>query len=269
MSASDIEPRLSFALDLAERAAAEIMPRFRTTAVEFKADGTEVTAADREAERVMRELLADRYPDDAVLGEEFGETGSSGARYRWVLDPVDGTAWFTLGVPVFGTLIGLLEEGDPVLGVIHFPALDEMVWAARGLGCWHNIGGEAPVQARIEQRPRLRNAVVSLSSLKTSDAHPEGANHPYQLRTLVQRTGSLRFVGDCMQHALVAQGRVHAAIDPVMYPWDIAAIVPCVEEAGGVAATVSGQRENVVFGGSLITAASPALLNDIVEVLNQ
>src|SRR5262245_28297967 len=107
---------LSFALELAGVAEAEIVPRFRQVATELKSDGTVVTEADREAEKAMRARIAQRFPQHAILGEELGPDGPSGARYRWVLDPVDGTILFTLGVPTFGTLVGLLDEGQPVLG---------------------------------------------------------------------------------------------------------------------------------------------------------
>ena len=140
---------LDFALELARLAEAEILPRFRRVSFSLKADGSEVTEADREAERAMRAAIAARFPDHAVLGEELGASGAADARRRWVLDPVDGTVWFTLGVPTFGTLIGLLEDGEPVVGVVHFPALGETVFAARGGGCWLRRGDAAPQRLRV------------------------------------------------------------------------------------------------------------------------
>lgn len=264
---SDYAALLDFALALAEAAETEIMPRFRTVAVTRKPDGTEVTEADREAERRMRALIDKRYPDHAVLGEEFGASARTDTRYRWVLDPVDGTAGFTIGVPLFGTLVGLLEDGDPVVGVIHFPAIGETVYAARGEGCWFRAGDEAPKRVRVDPVEDLDAATVSTTGPHSSDIMAADGHVPYRLSALIRRAGKFRFVTDCMQHALVCRGRIHAAVDTLMAPWDVAALVPCVEEAGGVAMTLDGSRDDVVFGGSLVTAGSDALAHAVRRVL--
>lgn len=258
---------LQFALELSRLAEAEILPRFKRVSFSLKADGSEVTDADREAERAMRDAIAGRFADHAVLGEELGRSGSQTARRCWVLDPVDGTVWFTLGVPTFGTLIGLLEDGEPVLGVAHFPALGETVYAARGQGCWLRRGEAEPERVRVAAREPLRNAFVSACGVHGSDIQPE-AGTAANLTALVRGARKLRFVGDCLQHVLVCQGRIHAALDTVMKPWDIAALIPCVEEAGGVASSLSGQREGVVFGGSLVTSCDPTLHAEVLGVLS-
>jgi histidinol-phosphatase len=257
---------LDLALDLARTAEAEIMPRFRTVAVTRKPDGTEVTEADREAERVMRERLSDERPDHAVLGEEFGDTGPDDARYRWVLDPVDGTAGFTIGVPLFGTLVALLEDGEPVVGVIHFPALDETVYAARGEGCWFRTD-EEEMEVGVDPVDSIDEATITTTALHSSDVTAADDQTPYRMTNLVRRAGKFRFVTDCMQHALVARGRTHAAVDTLMHPWDIAALVPCVREAGGVAASLDENEDDIVFGSSLITAGSETLLTDVRTLL--
>jgi histidinol-phosphatase len=257
---------LAFALELSRRAEAEILPRFRRVSFSLKADGSEVTEADREAERAMREAIARRFPEDAVLGEELGRSGSEAARRCWVLDPVDGTVWFTLGVPTFGTLVGVLEDGEPVVGVVHFPALGETVYAARGEGCWLRRGAEAPERVRVAPALPLREAFVSACGAHGSDILPE-AGRAVNLTALVRGARKLRFVGDCLQHALVCQGRLHAALDTIMSPWDIAALVPCVEEAGGRASDLAGKREGVVFGGSLVTSCDPALHAEVLAAL--
>jgi histidinol-phosphatase len=260
--ASDLE----LALDLARTAEAEILPRFRTASVTHKPDGTEVTEADREAERVMREQLADARPDHAVLGEEFGDTGPDDAQSRWVLDPVDGTAGFTIGVPLFGTLVGLLEDGEPVVGVIHFPALDETVYAARGEGCWFRTEEETmPVE--VDPVTTIPEATITTTALHSSDVTATDEQTPYRVTELVRRAGKFRFVTDCLQHALVARGRTHAAVDTIMSPWDIAALVPCVREAGGVARPLDPDAERVVYGGSLVTAGSEALFDAVQTTL--
>lgn len=263
---SELSPLLEFALELAVRAEAEILPRFKRVTFSLKADGSEVTDADREGERAMREAIVERFPQDAVLGEEMGRSGPESARRLWVLDPVDGTVWFTLGVPTFGTLIALLDGREPVLGVIHFPALGETVYAARGSGCWLRRGNAAPERVRVAGRVPLRDAFVSAGGVHGSDILP-GSGRAVNLTALIRGARKLRFVGDCLQHALVCQGRLNAALDTAMSPWDVAALVPCVEEAGGVASTVAGQREDVVFGGSLLTSCDASLHREILEVL--
>jgi histidinol-phosphatase len=257
---------LAFALELSRVAEAEILPRFRKASVERKADGTVVTEADREAERVMRERIARRFPADAVLGEEWGALGPDGARRRWILDPIDGTIWFTLGVPVFGTLIGLVEEGRPRLGVVHFPALGETLYAEAGRGCWWRLRPAPAVRVRVAGPERLESARVSACGPHGSDVQPS-AGRAVNLTRLIQRCGAFRFVGDCLQHALVCQGRLHAAIDTLMKPWDIAALVPCVREAGGVASTLEGDEESVVFGDSLVTSCHAGLHGEVLKTL--
>lgn len=263
----DLNPHLEFALDLAHTAESEIMPRFRSVAVTRKPDGSEVTEADREAERQMRAQIEARYPDHAILGEEFGATGPEEARFRWILDPLDGTAGFTLGVPLFGTLVGLLDDGEPVAGVIHFPAIGETVYAAQGEGCWFRAGDGAPERVRVDPVDELDAATASSTALHSSDVMATDNQTPYRLTALVRRAGKFRFVTDCLQHALVARGRIHAAVDTIMSPWDVAALVPCVREAGGVAVPLDASEDDVVFAGSLLTASTEALARTVRQIL--
>jgi histidinol-phosphatase len=263
----DLPPHLDFALDLAQTAEAEIMPRFRSAAVTRKPDGSEVTEADREAERHMRARIRAHYPDHAILGEEFGATGADDARFRWILDPLDGTAGFTLGVPLFGTLVGLLDAGEPVVGVIHFPALGETVYAARDTGCWFSAGGSAPERVQVDPVDTLAAATASTTGLHSSDVMAPDGQTPYRLTELVRRAGKFRFVTDCLQHALVARGRMHAAVDTLMAPWDVAALVPCVREAGGVALPLDPAADDVVFTGGLVTASTAPLAHAVRDLL--
>lgn len=258
---------LDFALELARVAEAEIVPRFRRVATELKADGTVVTEADRASERAMRTRIGERFPAHAVLGEEFGASGPSDARHRWILDPVDGTILFTLGVPTFGTLIGLLEDGQPLLGVAHFPALGETLYASRGEGCFWRARGEAPIRTRVAAPLPLEEARVSACGPGGTDLRPKDGRAS-NLSGLIRRAPRFRFLGDCLQHALVAQGRVHAAVDTIMQPWDVAALVPCVREAGGVATGLNGDAANVVFSGSLVTSCDPRLHQEVLDVLD-
>lgn len=263
----DLRSHLDVALELARTAETEILPRFREVTARRKPDGTEVTEADREAERTMRARLSERRPSHAVLGEEFGKTGPDDARYRWVLDPVDGTAGFTIGVPLFGTLVALLEEGEPVVGVIHFPAIGETVYAASGEGCFFQAAEDDPTPVQVDAVEALSKATVSTTALHSSDVMATDDQTPYRLTELVPRAGKFRFVTDCLQHALVARGRIHAAVDTIMNPWDVAALVPCVREAGGVALPLDPDVDDVVFGGSLVTAASESLAREVRSVL--
>src|SRR5262249_12452478 len=148
--------RLQFAVDLARRAGRVTLEYFQTDLkVEAKSDHSPVTVADRAAEKLMREVIEASFPDDAVLGEEFGET-RSGAAGRWILDPIDGTRSFARGVPLYGVLIAYEDHGASRLGVLHFPALGETVYAARGQGCWWN-GKEA----HVSTVDRLEDAVIT------------------------------------------------------------------------------------------------------------
>lgn len=263
---SDLSSQLDLALALARTAESEILPRFRTVTATHKPDGTEVTEADREAERTMRDQLADARPDHAVLGEEFGSTGPDDARYQWVLDPVDGTAGFTIGVPLFGTLVALLDRGTPVVGVIHFPAIDETVYAARGEGCRFRTDDDE-IEVTVDPVDNIAEATITSTALHSSDVTATPEQTPYRMTALVQQAGKFRFVTDCLQHSLVARGRTHAAVDTLMHPWDIAALVPCVREAGGVAAPLDDNVDDIVHGGSLVTAGSPALLEEVRTLL--
>lgn len=255
--------QLDLALSLLTVSRAEILPRFRHTVTETKRDGTPVTEADRAAERAMRAQLHAAVPEHRVTGEEYGTSGPADARHEWLLDPVDGTAWFTLGIPVFGTLIALLEDGEPVVGVIDLPAMDETVYAARGHGCWYRQGATPPVRVQVAPVATMAEAYVSGSGTHGSDL----TDGTFRLTRVVQTSGKFRFVADCLQHAMVCRGVLHAAIDTKMAPWDSAAIVPCITEAGGVVAGLDGTRSRVAYAGSLVTAASEPLLQQILATV--
>src|SRR5712671_1041927 len=163
---------LEFALSLAQAADAEIMPVFRNCTVSLKSDGTEVTEADKRAEEVMREIIGKRFPKHLVLGEEFGGPDKPTNEPLWVLDPIDGTTSFVAGLPIFGTLIAYLENGEPQAGVIHFPAIGETVFAAKGGGCWARLRGAIPQQVHVSQISRIPDAFVSAGGTKPSDIEP-------------------------------------------------------------------------------------------------
>jgi histidinol-phosphatase len=257
---------LDFALKLAMIAEKEILPRYRNVTVSLKSDGSEVTEADREAERVMRGWIEAEYPDHDILGEEHGAT-NKGSRYKWILDPVDGTASFTLAMPIFGTLVALVEDDEPVVGVIHLPAIGETVYAAKGLRCWFQAEGAAPTRVQVDPISSLKQAIASSSGIQSSDILCKEGEMPYRLSNVIRGARKFRFCGDCSQYALLARGKLHVALDPVMKPWDIAALVPCVEEAGGVVTSITGEREGVIYSGSLLTTSGQALHEEVLELL--
>ena len=263
-----LSPFLQFALELAGTAAQEIIPRFQNTAVRAKADGSPVTEADTEAERVMRELIRARYPDHGILGEEQDDVNPD-AEFCWVLDPIDGTSAFALGLPTFGTLVALLKNGHPLLGVINMPGLKETVYAEMGSGCWYlNRLGDLE-QVRVRQGANtVEDAFISTTGVYNTDIDPKGEAAPPQFTALLRRSGRIRFVGDCVQHAWVARGLLDAAVDPKMNPWDNAALIPCVLEAGGMVSDIQGRTDNLVDAPNLVTSANQALHDDILAVLN-
>jgi len=263
----DLDDTVAFAVDLARQAGRLILSVRRTVAVEHKRDGSEVTEADRDAERLLRAGIERRDPRANILGEEFGGDGQPAGGYQWILDPLDGTAPFSIGSPMFGTLIALLEDGEPLIGVIHLPALCETLWAAAGRGCWFEADGRAPTRVVTSGCTHLSEAFVSTPGLHGTEVQPLAGGPSYPLAALVGKAGKLRIIGDCVQHALVCRGRLDLAIDAVMQPWDSAALVPCIREAGGAAARIDGASEELVFGGSLVTAASEPLLDEAMTLL--
>ena len=192
--------------------------------VELKADATPVTAADREAEEIIRSGLQQAFPQDGVLGEEFGEIPGSSGRC-WIIDPIDGTKSFVRGVPLYGVLVGLEDEkGEVVVGAVYLPGLDDLVHAGKGLGCWWN-GRPTRVSAVRD----LSEACVCYTSSRSFGQ--QGRDHVFY--DLAVKVGLLRGWGDCYGHLLVATGRAEIMLDPVLSPWDCAAMVPILQEAGG------------------------------------
>ena len=264
---NEYREQLEFARRLARDAAGVIMPFFQWVAVEHKPDGTEVTEADRRAEERIRAEIMRAHPSAAVLGEEFGGEHQPVSGDQWIVDPLDGTASFVLGLPSFGTLIGLLREGDPVVGVVHMPALRETLYAAKGAGCWFELEGDTPKRLQCDLVGSLAKAFVSAGGLQASVLQPVRGLRPYPLDKVIAAANKFRVVSDCIQHVLVCRQRLHVAIDPVMSPWDTAALVPCVREAGGVVSSLTGVSENVVFAGSLVSAADRVLHQEVISLI--
>lgn len=259
---------MTFAFRLVDAAADQILRRFPPESVGTKPDGSEVTVADRLAEATMRDLIAQAYPDHGVLGEEHGAVGPQDGPC-WILDPIDGTTWFGLGIPKFGTLVALAVDRVPILGVIHLPVTNETLFAERGCGSWYRRGTETVERISVDRATtRLSDAFVSAAGVHATEIHAAGDTRHFRLTDVIREARKFRFVGDCVQHGLVARGMLHAAIDTIMQPWDSAAIIPIVEEAGGCATTVDGRTDDVAFAGSLLTSSSPELHVQMLRTLN-
>lgn len=256
------------AIEIAVEAGVIIQSWRHKIVTRFKSDGTELTQADIQAETHIRERLEAVYAGTPVLGEEFGGEARPSLGDQWIVDPLDGTTPYSVGSPMYGTLIALLRDGEPVVGVIHLPALGETISAAAGCGCWLEIFGEPPARVRVSEVARLEDAFVSVSGLHATELQTTDGARPYNLTSLIRHARKLRVLGDCVQHALVCRGRIDLAVDAIMQPWDSAALIPCVREAGGCVADMRGCTDELAFAGSLVTASSPALLDQALEAMN-
>jgi histidinol phosphatase-like enzyme (inositol monophosphatase family) len=239
---AELKALLDFAVGLA-RHAGDITNRYfkGSFAAERKADNSLVTVADREAERYLRATIEEAFPDDAILGEEEGEKPGRLNR-RWILDPIDGTYSFVHGVPLHGVLIALEIDGEAVLGVVNLPALDELIYAARGLGCFWN-----DVPACVSSTESLGEALLLATDFGTCERYGFGRAADSLQRQVSER----RTWGDAYGHILVATGRADIMLDPIMNVWDCAALLPIVEEAGGRFTDWQGKR--TIHGGNAIS----------------
>ena len=222
--------------------------------VETKSDGSPVTAADREAERAVRDWVERKFPQDGVLGEEFGED-RPGAVRRWIIDPIDGTRSFVHGVPLWGSLIAFCEGNEVLAGAAYYPAVGEMLVAAPGQGAWWN-GARCAVSTVSEM-----DCATVCTTDERFEAHPPRREGWESLADHAQMSRSW---GDCYGYLLVATGRAEAMVDPVLSPWDAAALLPVIEEAGGRFTDWHGKR--TAFGGSAV-ATNAALADRVRELL--
>jgi len=231
MNDADLKARLELAVDAARRAGELTLQYFNRPdlLVERKRDGTPVTVADRQAEEYLRNRIAAAFPDDAVLGEEMPERPGT-SPFRWIVDPIDGTKSFVHGVPLYGTLVGVEYDKQSVIGVVVLPALEEYVYAARGQGAWwHLRGADKPRQARVSQVDRLEEATFCITSV--GEFVRAGRLSVYD--ELLGKCRLVRGWGDCFGYMLVATGRAEIMIEPELSLWDVAALLPILEEAGG------------------------------------
>ncbi|HRI56989.1 MAG TPA: histidinol-phosphatase [Anaerolineae bacterium] len=247
---------LPFVRQLADESGALIRRYFRSGyQVEFKADASPVTIADRGAEELLRTLIARAYPDHGILGEEFGAHNAE-AEYTWVLDPIDGTKAFVSGTYLWGTLIALQKRGRPALGAIHQPVVGDLLVGV-GDNAWLN-GQPAHVSACT----RVEEAILLTTDHWNVFAHQNGP----AFAALSRRVARYNNWGDCHGYYLVATGGAQIMGDPIMNPWDLMALIPVIEGAGGV--ITDWQGNDPVVGVSSLATSSPALHAAVIAALN-
>lgn len=255
--------RLEFAVAIARQAGEITLEYFRQEGlvVDRKSDDSPVTVADRRAEEHLRAKIQESYPDDAILGEEFGEVaGTSG--YRWILDPIDGTKSFIHGVPLYGTLVAVEHGGEGAIGVILIPASEECVYAAKGQGAWYTRGSAALVKARVSDCGRLSEGLFLTSEVICFEE--VGRQEAY---ARLQSTARLtRTWGDCYGYMLVATGRAEAMVDPYLSLWDAAALQPIIEEAGG---SFTDWRGNPTIQSGEAVATNAAIRDEVLAITRE
>lgn len=250
---------LAFALRLADAAGGAIRPLFRGTwGSERKADRSFVTEADRAAEAAMRKLIEAEFPRDGIIGEEYG-TRNEGAGRQWVLDPIDGTTSFIAGRPIFGTLIALLQDGWPVLGII-----DQPISAERWVGC---IGQPTTFNGKSAHTKPLKE--LSDAVLATTSPHLFSNEEADAFMQVAKQVAEKKIVfgGDCYNYGLVASGHIDVVIEAGLKLYDYAALVPVVEGAGGMMADWQGNPLDAASDGTVIALGDPARLEDVLEAM--
>ncbi len=214
----------------------------KNIAIVKKVDRSPVTRADREAEQVIRGILQKTFPTHQLCGEEYGWDKNLQTDFKWWIDPVDGTCQFIRGIPFWGTLVALEYRGEVVAGVIHHPAIGLTLWAAKGMGCYAN--GQ---KAHVSKIPNLKGGTLTYGGLRLTPV-----SYRRKLTDLIATCYDDRAFGDCFGHSLVIQGMVEAMLDPVVKPYDVAAIKICVEEAGGRFTDLKGK--GTIYGGNALSS---------------
>ncbi|MGK9171830.1 inositol monophosphatase family protein [Yokenella regensburgei] len=257
-------PTVSFLHELADAADKQTLPRFRSQMnlhvgskpkEGYRFDP--VTDADREAERAMRDIITRCYPEHSIMGEEFGTTGTG--PLQWVLDPVDGTRPFLCGLPVWGTLIGLTVEGHGTLGMMGQPFTGERFWAD-GKTSWRN-GPQGLAQLHSRKEIPLHQAI-----LHTTSPEPISKTPDVNFAELDERALMTRYGGECYAMAMLAAGQIDLCLEYSLQPYDIVALIPVIEQAGGIVTTLSGGRPEL--GGTILASGCPRLHEEALRILN-
>lgn len=258
----DLKKRVEFALEVARSAGNIVTTYYGTNRLntEYKSDESPVTAGDRASEKFIRERIEQVYPEDGIVGEEYGvKKGTSS--FTWYIDPIDGTQSFVTSVPFFSTMIALETERDSVMGVVHFPILNETVYAFKGGGTWWK---------RYNTEKFERTYVTKTNTLKAARMTSSSINYFRLTKTepiLLDISKKVKFVhgwGDSFGQVLVATGRLDLTLDPLMYDWDSMPLKPLVEEAGGIFSDFSGKRDP--FGRSAFSC-NPILHDEVLKII--
>lgn len=256
---------MNFDLDLIHQAAVEIAKKGgnhtlnyfnKAFDVERKSDDSPVTIADRQTEAIMREEITSRFPDHGIIGEEHGNENED-SPVQWILDPIDGTKSFIHGVPLYTTLIGVVIEKEPVVGIVYAPALDELCDAARNKGA--RLNGE---KCSVRSSEDLSQASFMSTDVYTSAKFGYG----YAFNTLIEKSRIHRTWGDAYGHMLVATGRADLMFDPVLNIWDAAPLLTILQEAGGIFCDTNG-KETIQSGNGF--SCSRKLLPEVLKVFEQ
>ena len=255
---TSLSAELDLALRVADAADAVSLPYFvnRSFHLDWKANRTEVTEADRNTESLISSMILASRPAHGLFGEEHGLVGDASSPWQWVIDPIDGTSNFVRGIPVWASLIALVHDGEPVVGVVSAPAMQRRWWAARGLGAF-SIGGRP---CRVSSVASLDEAQVSL----TFSPGWDDAGRGEALVALQRAAYRARGFGDFWQHMLVAEGAIDLAVDAVgLAPYDLAAVMVVVEEAGGTFTDRHGVRswehDTAISSNGLLHSAAAGL----------
>jgi myo-inositol-1(or 4)-monophosphatase len=242
------------AIDIARKGGRHTLKYFKKSLdVEHKSDDSPVTAADLEAESIMREAITEQFPDHGIIGEEHGRINED-SPVQWILDPIDGTKSFIHSIPLYTTLIGVLAEDEPVIGIIYAPALNELCEAAKGKGTRLN-GGLCEVRNCSD---------LSEATFLSTDISTSAKFYGKTFESLIEKTRIHRTWGDAYGHMMVATGRADLMFDPVLNIWDAAPLLTVLQEAGGVFCDTSG-NETIQSGNGL--SCSRELLPEVLEIL--
>jgi len=251
LTSSQLKQFLSVARQAAQKGGQRALKYFRkNVTVIKKVDRSPVTRADREAEKIIRAILHKAFPAHQLCGEEFGWDKNLKADFKWWIDPVDGTRQFIRGIPFWGTLIALEYRGEVVAGVIHHPTMGYTLWAGKGLGCFADSTGTPHANGKrvhVSKIPDLKGGTLTYGGLRLTPP-----SYRKRLTDLIATCYDDRGFGDCFGHVLVATGQVEAMLDPVVKPYDVAAIKICVEEAGGRFTDLKGR--STIYGGNALSS---------------
>ncbi len=252
---NDFSDLKEFAIELAYAASGAVKKYFdENINIETKKDGTPVTIADSECEKLMRKMITDRFPDHGILGEEYGETKGR-SQYTWVLDPIDGTKSFISGGFDFGTLIGILEDGMPILGIISHPLLDQIT-IGDNESCTFN-GKSSSVKATSQ---------ISSATCLVNDVKLPGQYFSKKgFDDLASRVREIRTWGNCFGYSLLARGLADIMIDPIVSRWDFLPIIPIIRGAGGVVTDYHGKDP---MNATSLIASTLYIHDEVVQILN-